>query len=479
VTLGQWVFQNMAGEVAIARLRRYLGELQPGARALLAAELERALLRGEEALGASFILDELRRDLRRAAEPAGPVAPRAGHPQRLFCAPLTPFLIDQTDARYLGRVSRASLDPVWRWLCRDVVSAEAKDYADEINLLLAADEIASAEQAARRFQDVVVERLRETLAAAKSDEKAARRLSAQIGLREGVEDLREIYAVLRSRDALAVVASRLPPVIGSLADEQLGNVKALLDSPVGCHPDVFLYALVVVMGRLAAPSQLIRLAIRAANSDAAARIAQTPYASAVALVIAEIDRAIAAMRAALDAGRSAQVAPLIKDVHDAARALHTELDLSGDLPWGRALAAARGEAAALLQDEIETIPGRVRRLLRPRMAEEATRALDAAEVAEAEAALDLFVACRSYAGELALSESTRRVDSELQNFFDSGTQILLDGLRAAGAAERAGRQSQVDAAVRFCAKLFGAEYAALLGKAAEVAGKGEARAVRA
>jgi hypothetical protein len=467
----------MAGEVAIARLRQYLGELQPSARAMLAAELERALMRGEEVLGASFILDELRRDLRRTAAPAEPVAPRAGHPQRLFCAPLTPFLIDQVDARYLGRISRACLDPIWRWLCRDVAPAEAKAYADEINILLAADEVANAEQAARTFQDVIVERLRETLTVAKNDDKAARRIAGSIGVRDGVEHLRQIYTILRSRDALAVVASRLPPVIGNLADEQLENVKALLDSPVGCHPDVFLHALVVVMGRLAAPWQLIRLAIRAANSDAAARVAQTPYASAVALVIAEIERAIAAMRAALDGGRRSQAAPLIKEVHDAARALHTELDLSGDLRWARQLAAARGGAAELLQEEIETIPGRVRRLLRSGGAE-AGRTLDPVEVGEIEDALDLFVACRSYAGELAISEATRRVDSDLKNFFDGGTQILLDGLRTAVPAERAGRQSQVDAAVRFCAKLFGAEYAALLSKAAEVAGKGEARAAR-
>ena len=171
--------------------------------------------------------------------------------------------------------------------------------------------------------------------------------------------------------------------------------------------------------------------------------------------------------------------PLIKEVHDAARALHTELDLSGDLPWARELAAARTEAAALLRTEIEAAPGRVRRLLRPRSGQEAGRPLDAMEVAEAEAVLDLFAACRIHAAELALSEATRRIDSELQTFFDSGTQVLLDGLRTASPAERAGRQSQVDAAVRFCGKLFGAEYAALLSKAADLAAKGDARAVRA
>ena len=52
---------------------------------------------------------------------------------------------------------------------------------------------------------------------------------------------------------------------------------------------------------------------------------------------------------------------------------------------------------------------------------------------------------------------------------DSGAARAARRLREAGDAERPFRQSQVDAAVRFCAKVFGQEYASLLTKAAEVA----------
>ena len=62
---------------------------------------------------------------------------------------------------------------------------------------------------------------------------------------------------------------------------------------------------------------------------------------------------------------------------------------------------------------------------------------------------------------------TQRTFTELQQCLDTGTQTLLDALRGAGDGERAFRQSQVDAAVRFCAKVFGQEYASLLTKAAE------------
>ena len=281
------------------------------------------------------------------------------------------------------------------------------------------------------------------------------------------------------RDALGVIGSRLPPTISNLAEAQLANVTALLDSPIGRHRDVFLYALLVVMSRLGSPWQLIRLAIRAAASDAAARIAETPFAVAVDVVLTDLDRMIANLRESLKAGRSGEVATLLKDIHDAARALHTEIDLSIDSPWGRQLAASRAGVAELLEGEIDNLPGQVRRLLRPRVPRETGAVVDEGDVAEIEAKLVLAATCRNYASELAISEATRRVQSDLQNYFDSGTQVLLDRLRTSPPAELTFRQSQADAAIKFCAILFGQEYASLLAKAADNAAKGEQKAANA
>ena len=60
--------------------------------------------------------------------------------------------------------------------------------------------------------------------------------------------------------------------------------------------DLFLYSLVLVMSKLAAPWQLLRLATRAANSDTAKRIAETPYAVAVEIVLEEVDRRVSGTR---------------------------------------------------------------------------------------------------------------------------------------------------------------------------------------
>ena len=223
---------------------------------------------------------------------------------------------------------------------------------------------------------------------------------------------------------------------------------------------------------------MIRLAVRAAESDHDARIAATPYAAAVTLALTDIERMVGELKADLKRGAAVAGTALVKSIHDAVRGLRSELDLAVDSHWGRQLAAIRSESSDVLRTEIESVPGRLRRLLRPRPAGEIARgsSLDAGDVADTEALIVLFGACRNYASELAINESTLRIYHEVEQYLDTGTPALLDGLRNAGKADRPFRQAQVEAAVRFCGKVFGAEYASLLTKAAEVAANSERKA---
>ena len=101
--------------------------------------------------------------------------------------------------------------------------------------------------------------------------------------------------------------------------------------------------------------------------------------------------------------------------------------------------------------------------------------LNADEVSETEAMIEFVGACRNFARELATSEVTLRTFQEIQQYLDTGTRALLDALRAAGDHDRPFRKSQMDAAIRFCGKAFGQDYAALLVKAAETADNAERR----
>jgi hypothetical protein len=460
---------------SVERLREYLRVLKPEARALLVQELERNLLRGDDGGGNDLVLQELRRAIRADAQPV----PRIGDAARLFFVPLEPFLIDaRADHKRIGRIARISLEPIWTWIGRDLIPAEAKALTDDVNRALHAGDRTKAELLIRALHERALLRIKETVGGVGSDDKARRRIAVQVGTPRALDDLNTIVPILSLRDVLADLGRRLPHHIRAFERDQVDAMKALLDSVAaqpavgssGAHKsDFYLYGLILMMNRLAAPWQLIRIAARAAESDDTARIAETPFAAAVAIVLSEVENTVGELRTELKAGRP--IASMLKSIHDAARGLRSEMDLSVDSAWSRQLAALRADVSGLLKAEIDSTPGFVRRLLRPRPAKEIAPGsrLDGLDVSEAETRVEFVGACRHYASELAINEATMRAHSDLTLYLETGTKVLLDSLRHAGDADRPFRQSQVEAAIRLCKIIFGGEYAGLLSKAAEVA----------
>ena len=442
---------------------------------MLVQELERELLRGGENAGNEFVLQQLQRAIRADAQSV----PRIGDAARLFFAPVEPFLIDgRADHRRIGRIARISLEPVWSWIGRDLMPAEAKALSEDVNRALLADDRAKAAQLIRALHERAVQRMKEAVAAAGAGEKARRRLVVQVGTPRAIEDLNTLISLLSLRDILADLDRRLPVHIRAFESDQVDAVKTILDTALAQssldgdskrRSDIILYALILVMNRLAAPWQLIRIATRAAGSDEVAHIAETPYAAAVTIVFGEAEGMVGEIRSELKSRRP--IVSMLKAIHDTVRGLRAEMDLSVDSAWSHQLAAIRADVSNVLKTEIEATPAVVRRLLRPLPAREIRHGslIDSIDVGEAELRVELVGACRHYAGELALNEVTARAYSELTLYLEAGTKVLLDSVRHAGDADRPFRQSQVEAAIRFCRIIFGPEYAGLLAKAAEVA----------
>jgi len=436
---------------------------------MLAAEIERGMQRDGGMPGGELILQELRNaerddDGRRDSD---------SNAAQLFFAVLEPFFVeDAPNHVHEGRLARAAARPIWDWIRRDLVPAESKAYAENVDRL--AGDQAKAVQVAHAFQDLVVRNIEKLFTTAQGDDKTRRKLAHQIGTPRGLDDVKHVAAILKMRDMLAVLAGKLPAKIRNLSDDQINSVISFFNSTAGRQRDIYVFGLVLVMSRLAAPWQLIRIAIKAVESDLPTRIAETPYAPAISIVLADIERLVRELESDLQRGQITAESSVIKEIHDAARGFRTELNLSADSPAARRLAAIRGQLAVVLRSEIESAPGRVRRLLRPRGPKDVVpgSVLDAVDVADTEALIGFVGQCRNYAHELAINEMTMRSYSEVQNYLETHVEPLLDALRATGKVDRY-RQSQFDAAVRFCAKVFGQEYADTLVKAANVAAGGE------
>jgi hypothetical protein len=148
-----------------------------------------------------------------------------GDAARMFFGPVEPFLIDDApDHKRAGRISRVSLEPIWEWIGRDLIPAEAKALGDDINRALLAKDRVKAEQRTRALHDRALLRIREAMASVTGDDKAR----------------------------------RLPNHLRTFERDQIDSVNLLLEAAIAqksqsgasiAKADVFLYGFVLIMGR--------------------------------------------------------------------------------------------------------------------------------------------------------------------------------------------------------------------------------------
>jgi hypothetical protein len=451
-------------QTSTERLREYLAQLPPQSQALLMREFERALERGEDTIVATFVLEQLRKVVRGAEQDAD-VQPRTEDPARLLFRPLEPFLVDGNFPIRPGQIRRASLTLVWQWLARDGATEAVRDFEAALAQDREAGTTGAIDAAVRRLQFAAAQAIVKIATPAPGDDR--HRALSRIGPPSVVEDLLAIGSVLQAREALDMLNSKLPGYLRMFGDSQVAQTVDALNVPSLQTPQLLPFALSLVMQRLTAPWQIIRLAVKMAASDDEIRVAATPYGVAVTIALHDLYFVAACLRTDIRRGHFVEIAEQLKTLHDGVRGLRTELDLRNDSAWGKQLASIRADISNSLQSEIESVPGRVRRVLRQRADKDtpAGAKVDMSEVEEIAGLIDFVAVCRSYAGELAINEVTLRTYSDLQHYVEQSTESLVQSLR--NEKGRLYRQQQVKAAIRFCEVLFGTDYASLMSRAAE------------
>jgi hypothetical protein len=458
-------------QTSTERLKEYLAQLPPQSQALLMREFERAIERGEDATVANFVLEQLRKIVR-GTDPEEEARPRTEDPARLLFRPLEPFLVESNFPLRPGQIRRTALLPVWQWLIREGAPDQVLEF--EAALTRASE----LEPAVRKFQSAAADAIGKIAALASGDD---RRALARIGPPDVIENILPIGSILQAREAMDTLNGRLPSYLRVFGDSQIASVGAALNVPALQTPQMLPFALSLVMQRLTAPWQIIRLAIKMAASDDEIRVAATPYGIAVTIALHDLSFLVARLRTDIKRGHFENVAEHLKILHDGVRGLRTELDLRNDSSWGRQLTSIRADISNTLQSEIDSVPGRVRRLLRQRPDKDisASSKIDAGEVEETAALIDFVAVCRTYASELAINEVTLRTYSDLQQYVEQSTEALVQSLRNGDTKSRGYRQMQVNAAIRFCDVLFGNDYASLMSRAAENAMTVERKSSRA
>jgi hypothetical protein len=463
-------------QTSIERLRHYLAQLPPQSQALLMREFERALERGQDTAVATLVLEQLRKIVRKT-EADEDTPPRTEDLSRLLYQSLEPFLVEAGIPIRIGQIRRSSLHQIWQWLGRDGAPDKVRELDAALARLPAGDD-AQAEALAQKIQAVAADAIFELTGPGGGDKSRA---LARVGPPNVIEDLYSIGAVLQVREAIATLNEKLPRFLRAFGDSHIASVTAALNVPVLQTPQMLPFALSMVIQRLTAPWQIIRLAIKMAASDDEIRVAATPFGVAVTMALHDLSCLAAMLRMDIKRGRFDNIAENLKALHDGVRGLRTELDLRNDSAWGKQLTSIRADISNALQSEIDSVPGRVRRILRQRAEKDIPPGarIDSTEVEETAALINFVATCRNYASELAINEVTLRTYSDLQQYVERSTESLVQSLRAADHKVRTYRQQQMAAAIRFCEMLFGDDYASLMSRAAENAVTGERKSSRA
>ena len=136
----------MLSEDKTGLLKNFLGGLQGDIAARLAGAVEADRLLDGHVLPHQAILDSLRPALRDSA------ATRTPTPLRLFCRPFEDLLSSAPrKTKQKGTISRASLLPVWLWLCRDLLKPQTERFIADTKSMIVQRKYAEASRRAESF----------------------------------------------------------------------------------------------------------------------------------------------------------------------------------------------------------------------------------------------------------------------------------------------------------------------------------------
>lgn len=339
-------------------LIQYLRQLAPQVRARLLAELERLHLLGEDIPHSEPLITALRAEFRAT----GQNHYRVGNPSRYFFEPLEPVLVDSAPERVnSGQIARGSLAPIWSLVTEQLLRSMAADYIAIAKKLISADKQSEVRQMARAFQKKVLISLNGLLGSAEGAACIRDGLMAYTSSHATFDDLKKMLRYLDMQRELEDFGRALARKIARLEGASLARVLGLLSALKAKRVDAVPFALTIVATRLETPWELLSVATVPADDRAAARIAASPFAIAVSMVLDQIEEKHLLLLFALRNNRPVRAKEIVGEIYRIEKALRTQIELKGS-DWARHLDDLMMAVQAAINAEIDSIPGDHRHL---------------------------------------------------------------------------------------------------------------------
>ncbi len=454
-----------------AQLGALLSHLTPEIALQLATALERDRLAGGSGLPFEAILNGLRPKLRQLPAEARRRIPT---PQRLFFEVIDGLIVDGYADKTAGRISRRSLEPIWRWLTT-TESARLAPICERLSQHVLLGDAAGALDAQKELDAIAGEAIRAAVKKVEQGGKAGKDLLHALGGQRAFEDMRELGRVLQISDEIRGLKLALPSVIDREEPAQFDLIRAAFERSVERSMAGAPYLVLSLSSRAVHPWDLFGIAaklVRAEND-------QQLKASELSMVGEWLVQGLETEAGALKALKPADFEPSRAEDNLRRFALlqagmTREVGMRKDGGWGKRLLKTRGLVSDAVEGLFERAVKDLQIALPMERANSGSRSgalvptfkeVPDAQVLDRLTALTKFVAAaKQFAGQLGYSVAVEKTLVEIQSLFDDYTDGLLDRLAQSRGADREVALAWADIIVRVMAPIFSEEAMRILSR---------------
>jgi hypothetical protein len=333
-------------------LQAFLRRLPSLAAVRLAKAVEVDRLSGGKMLPHDLILDALRPAL---PEHAG----RTPSPLRLFCRPFEDLLVQTASKeKQKGRIARASLMSIWRWLSHTLIPEAVAVYCSEVKTLVLADRMDEARERANTFRSYVSHEIRHAIA---KDRRAVRVALQHESI---VADAEEIALLLTVGREIVEIQTLLPKRVPHLTEELLWALRDIHDRVAASVPDAAPYVACIAMNRLAHPWEALKLPQLVTHQTQDTLISSTDMGLVGDLLFADIEAHGNAVRSARHPDFDVDwLLENLAQFTEASSSIVKQIDMRRDGKWGKRLLKDRAAVAEVMEGFMERAPREVAAML--------------------------------------------------------------------------------------------------------------------
>lgn len=397
-----------------------------------------------------------------------PAAAKAAAAQRndgfaleAFLCSLEPVLVDPPIYHeFSGSIDRSIATAIWVWMARDIAQSEAARLGDAV------DSGAEPEPAFDLLLPEILEKLKQNAEAEEKNPDFARRNTVQMGGEDARRRLPHVIMAMRRRTLLEQ-ATNFGCAMGSLSDEiTLASVLQTINLKNPVTRALWMHAMV---GYMSNPGRVMAAAVRIAGGGDEVRISNAGFAPLVEAMLAHAQTQI---------GKLATMPGVFSDIdlackavdrfHRLMRAINHNLDIEHRSLWGKIIGDLTGHISERLDRPMREIGLNVTQALRRPPRENQDR-VDADRVLAALNGLYLLSTVRRSRDSLAVNALLDQAWSETGKVVETHVTRALEMYRAEPGDTVL--RERLDAGIQMAEIRFNPEYAEILRKARDGAGR--------